>query len=1386
MAARAGQDFDPTPLAWVRPEIDRALAQAGDSLDSLAAAPADRVPANGGLRELHQVTGALAMLELGAAARYAEEFEKFVAYLQECPEGEIASLVPPGRRAIANLRAYLDALAEGGPDYPMALLPGYLELNRARGAGDAREGDLFLPDLDASLPGPLPGAAVDDTVLAKALSHQRSRFQQGMLRLLRGGEPAESLRPMQGAAAAIESLQPATRARPFWTAVAGYLDALALDGLAFDAGSRPLLARVDRQLKQSIDGTDQVPERLFRDVLLQVGRSRPVSARIADLKSAYRLDELLATPPPRPEAAGTGEATATHFGPSMLTDDSPPAGEIELQAGQQVLANLQDIEQVLDAFFRDPARRGEVAGLADAFARIHDALLVLESAAASDLNAAVARAVRAFAQGRADAGGEAAERVADAIAALGAYVSDMQQGLSPRPAMLRSAAAALETVPSGEPSVGMAAQAGDVQESARPVPVAAAEPDVDVGTVRLSPTLFPIFVGEAEQHAAVLEREMCALEADAARKVSHEFTRAAHTLAGSSRTTGFDVLADVAHALEAWLADAADRPAPFTPACLAAMRRAVDGATSMVRSIAARVPPQPREDLVEVLQGLRREAADSRRAGAAGKDQRRIKDDLDRDLLPVFLDEARELVSALGDGLRRWKSNPADQASAMDLRRHLHTLKGGARMTGLMRLGELAHVLETRIVEMLATSPPPARQFEDAEDGIDRFSAALERLSRGEDLQDLEVPVAAVLEQQRDRPAPLAAIAAAADARARERGPPAEPREAHAAPLRVNAELVDRFVNEAGELAIARSRIECELGELRRALSELSENVTRMRMQLREIETAAEGQMQDRVREHEEQGAAFDPLELDRYTRVQELTRFLAESLGDLVTLQQGLRKNVDESDRALQQQARLSRHLQQGLMGVRLVPLANLADRFHRVVRQAAKDAGKNAGLVLKGAGVELDRSVLEKVTAPFEHLLRNAVVHGIEAPHARLAAAKPEAGEIVIDAVQRGAQVVFTVSDDGGGLDSSRIRERAVALGMLAAGDEMPDEALAALIFRSGFSTAVEVTQASGRGVGLDVVKNEITSLGGYVELASRPGHGTTFTITVPLTLAVTQAVILRAGNQTYAIPSAIVDQVQEYRAQAHADVAVRGEIDWNDNRYPLYGLSALLRQPGRAAKARKIPVLLLRSGVQRVAVGVDEIVGNREVVVKAIGPQLARLAGVAGATVTGEGQVVLMLNPIGLVHGATGQRPAVPAAPDEERLEDPAVRPRARRVLVVDDSLTVRTVTGRLLAREGYEVVTAKDGIDALQQLQDARPDVILLDVEMPRMDGFEFARTLREDDATKSIPVIMVTSRTAQKHRDHAAELGVREYLGKPFEEAQLLGLVARHARDSAPD
>ncbi|HMV00734.1 MAG TPA: response regulator, partial [Rhodocyclaceae bacterium] len=514
------------------------------------------------------------------------------------------------------------------------------------------------------------------------------------------------------------------------------------------------------------------------------------------------------------------------------------------------------------------------------------------------------------------------------------------------------------------------------------------------------------------------------------------------------------------------------------------------------------------------------------------------------------------------------------------------------------------------------------------------------------------------------------------------------------------------------------------------------------------------------------------------FTRFQELTRFMAESVNDVATVQQNLLKNLDDANAALLAQARLNRGLQQELMGVRMLPFASQAERLYRIVRQTSKELGKRANLDIRGGQVEIDRSVLDKMLAPLEHMLRNAVTHGIESRAERAACGKSEIGEITLALRQEGNEIIIAMSDDGGGLNAERIRAKGEALGFIAAGEAVDDAHLYDLIFQPGFSTAGEVTQIAGRGVGMDVVKTEVSSLGGRIEIATTLGQGTTFRLYLPLTLAVTQTLLLRAGGALYAVPSTMIEQVQELKEKDLAALRERGAAEWHGNQYPFHFLPHLLGDPGALPEnRRRYWVILMRSGSQRAAVQVDELKGNQEVVVKNIGAQLARVVGIDGATVLGDGQVVLILNPVALASRRAAVATTVPVA----TAPTPSAPSTLPTVLVVDDSLTVRKITGRLLSREGYQVVTAKDGVDALEQLQEVLPDVILSDIEMPRMDGFELVRNIRADNQWKGVPIIMITSRTADKHRKYAEEIGADHYLGKPYDEDELLRLIGSYTQ-----
>ena len=928
-------------------------------------------------------------------------------------------------------------------------------------------------------------------------------------------------------------------------------------------------------------------------------------------------------------------------------------------------------------------------------------------------------------------------------------------------------------------------------------PAPAPEPEeIAVGEVRLGRSMFEIYVQEAQGHVATLKEQCARWGAALGAEVPHEYLRAAHTLASSSRTAGFETIADLAGALEQWLplarqvADRADvARIEAAIGTLEQMVQAVsrreapasgEAAAQAVHELMTRLqasPPPPAEPLAatttldfasiklpEAAVEKKKEELPAAAAPApvppSGKELRKLHDDIDEQLLPIFLEEAQELLPQIGSDIRDWKAAPEDRNVVQSLQRGLHTLKGSARMAGAIRLGELTHLMESRVETALEANAFPAEFFAELEEKMDRLSLDLERMQapKAEAVTALEVPKTVSVEE---RPAEPVAAAPRAE----------PPLPSPAAMLRVNADTLDHLINEAGEVSIARSRIEAELRVFKQALADLNESIGRLRNQLREVEVQADSQMQSRKSELEERKTEFDPLEFDRYTRLQELTRLMAESLHDATSIQQGLLKNIGESEAALLAQARTSRDVQQQLMRMRAVPFSNLNERLYRVVRQTAREVEKKAELEIEGAQVELDRSVLEKIAAPLEHMVRNSLAHGLESPEGRAAAGKPETGRISITLRQESNEIALIVSDDGAGLDLDRLHAKAIERGLVDAGQALSDAEKMQLIFASGLSTAERVTELAGRGVGMDVVRNEITSIGGRIDIASTRGKGTTFAIYLPLTLAVTQVVMVRAGSHTLAISAAMVENVLRLKSDAMSSLYDKRVIDLQDRHYPLHYLQQLLGATGATQIQSYNSVLLLRSGIQRIALHVDELIGNQEIVVKNIGPQLARVAGVAGATVLPDGGIVLIVNPVQLAQQArlAPVRAAMPAAAAPE----PEVKPAAPVIMVVDDSLTVRKITSRLLEREGYQVLTAKDGVDALQQLKDTLPAVMLVDIEMPRMDGFDLTKNVRADPRTAGVPIVIISSRTADKHRNQAAQLGVNAFLGKPYQEAELL-------------
>ncbi|MBC3811597.1 response regulator [Undibacterium aquatile] len=1009
-----------------------------------------------------------------------------------------------------------------------------------------------------------------------------------------------------------------------------------------------------------------------------------------------------------------------------------------------------------------------------------------------------------------------------------------------------------------------------------------------IGDLEISLPLYSIYMAETDEIVRFLTQDLSEWRHEPERHVSTHAIHASHSLAGSSATVGLIPLKELAHSLESVLQRLERHPVILTSAEFDMLDHALESAKRMLQKFALSEMADFAPDDVRQLDQLLQDVIARSSSGAdeefitstneklnpadlsgtavieelsgdslaetpteesgtlhladetvvqqlnvalpesTPQQTTQVKDDLDLDLLPVFLEEGNDLLPMVGQLLRSWQAQPDDTAIPQSIARLMHTIKGSARMAGAMGLGQHIHDMETRIESLMHTSGAVrAPLMDDLMARHDYSMQLFDRLQNPEAHVEplLPEPLTAAQELDQFQEALVASEAGIAPAESVEapremvsltplmpitdsqsavrttaipHAPVSAPAGAPVPLVRVRADVLDRLVNQAGEVSISRSRLENEVSTLRSSLGELTANVSRLRDQLREVEIQAETQITSRMALSGDR--EFDPLEFDRFTRLQELTRMMAESVSDVATVQTNLTRTIDGASGNLHVQARLTRELQQDLMRVRMIPFASVSERLYRVTRQTSKEVDKRVNLDIRGSGVEVDRGVLEKMVGPFEHLLRNAIVHGIETRDVRRLNGKQETGELLIEIRQEGNEVVIRFNDDGQGLDLQNIRQKALSVGLIGTDETPGDAETASLIFEPGFSTANEVTELAGRGVGMDVVRSEAASLGGRVEVSTVEGKGAEFTIRLPLTLAVTQVVLLSSGGRTYAVPSVLVEQVQHLKSNALANAYNDGALMWQGQRVAMHYLSALLGQRDAVPVTQQYtPLLIMKSGTDRVAIHVDDIVGNREVVVKNIGPQLARMVGIAGATVLGSGDVVLILNPVPLAQRVEHEHARLPQSGMQSGAEavsdlgavadlhhenttaqvnaEPVQGLRTQHiVMVVDDSLTVRRVTQRLLTREGYQVVLAKDGIDALEQLQSVTPDVMLVDIEMPRMDGFDLTRNVRSDARTAHIPIIMITSRTADKHRNYARELGVNEYFGKPYREDDLLEAI----------
>jgi len=806
-----------------------------------------------------------------------------------------------------------------------------------------------------------------------------------------------------------------------------------------------------------------------------------------------------------------------------------------------------------------------------------------------------------------------------------------------------------------------------------------------------------------------------------------QLQRDIHTLKGGARMVNLKGIGDLGHALETLLTAIVDGHLEISRPLFDGMHEVKDELQTMYEAVrSGKGDTKPSAGIFKTLERLR--------TGGSVEDEPvvppLVEDEVTPShMLPAFEDDGRPAAAA--EGSDSFEVTPSAAVSALD--------DSGS----------------------FETTPSAATAALEDSGGFD--------LTPSDAMQALE-----------DESSTLTQIVAKAE-KSEKKAPPKKDQRTQARveheTVRVRSDLIDGLVNLAGETNIFRSRLEQQSSTFRFSLSELDQTVTRLQEQLKKLEQETDAQILFR---HETEmdnpeSENFDPLEMDRYSTMQQHSRSLVESVGDLNSLQDMLGGLTRDSELLLLQQGRVNSELQDRLMQARVVPFAaTMASRLRRITRQTCQQMGKKAELKILGANEEMDRHILDRMVAPLEHMLRNSIAHGIESPEVRISRGKPETGTVTVSVSREGGEIVIQAADDGGGLDTNAIRKKAISKDLIIENADITDDEVMQLVLAPGFSTAESVSQIAGRGVGMDVVNNEIKQLNGSLHIESVIERGAAMTVRLPFSLSITQALLVGVANDLYAIPLTSIEGVSRI-GHEEAQQLIEDEnskYQYGGDDYRLSSLGKLLGRMTRETESDEIKpaLILVRAGGHRVGFYIDQLLGHHEIVVKSLGAQVSGVNGMAGGTILGDGRVALILDIPALVR-MVGAAHGLSETHQIQEIEKP--KSVKLTVMVVDDSITVRRVTTRLLERHEMDVVTAKDGVDAVATLEETIPDVMLLDVEMPRMDGYELATHMRNDSRYKNVPIIMITSRTGAKHRERAMSIGVNRYLGKPYQETDLL-------------
>lgn len=768
----------------------------------------------------------------------------------------------------------------------------------------------------------------------------------------------------------------------------------------------------------------------------------------------------------------------------------------------------------------------------------------------------------------------------------------------------------------------------------------------------------------------------------------------------------------------------------------------------------------------------------------------------ERQVIEAFLNEAPDLVSSFLDVLYRMAREGVVTEDILQAERLAHTIKGSANVTGVPAIATLMHACEDLLERLHEDETIDAATMDIAVEAGDCLAMQLDYLMGAGPAPD---DTSRVIERLLQRHAPVADVDAgtpiaveptAAEAPTAEPEPEPEtgpePMATAVETLRIPLRLIDRLLRQAGEVSISNVQLQGKQQDLVESSRTLVRQQAIVRERLAALQNLVDIKSIPSARlmpGNQVVEDVFDPLELDQYNELHSVTHALVESIVDAQQYSVDLDQRTRGLGELLRQQDALAQELHEHVMSTRLVPVSTIRSRLERVVRQTVRQTGRDANFEMDGGDTLIDRNVLDQLTDPLLHVLRNAVDHGIEAGDERERLGKPATGTIRISVHKRGDSVLLRVSDDGRGLDRTRIRAVATAKGLLDDVSTVDETDVDRLILLPGFSTREETTQVSGRGIGMDVVQSRMKQQRGAVDIASEIGFGTTITLQVPITLSSMHALLVGTSSFTVAVPSGLIEQLifSDFGEWVEADDGL--QYLFEERTYHAVGIDTLLGEPAAEvlAKPEQPKPLMLIQGIGRnYAVMVDRVLGSQDVIIKTLGRFMPDVPGILGASILGDGGVAPVLD-LRDILGRERSTMAMDTMPTADAVTDVPL------VLVVDDSVSARQSLSALVADGGYRVVTAIDGLEAIEVMEAGKPAAIITDLEMPRMNGLEFTRHIRANDETSDIAVMMVTSRSTDKHHQHATEAGVDAYVVKPYDEDAILeslaGLIAARANNN---